>query len=225
MKKFCKNYCVLPVVLLALVVSGYGCVDRGYDLNNIDGSGDICVGDVITTPPVTAYMTFEGLLGGMSEVERILEENGLSLEDIGLVDMYIAEETFLANLPLDIPLIPEGMLDSFVTDGDDDRVELLLNIESTLPLAFDFRLVFTDAAGNAVTAFDNISIERAPQGETYGAEERRDITDAVSRLSEITNVEAVLLRTDADKVRFLLDNYIELEVRLEKTGGIRLPLN
>ena len=126
MRKFYTNY-VLPAAVFAVSLLSYGCVDREYSLDNIDGGGSISVGDVITTPPVTAHLTFEGILGGMDEVERILEENGLSFEDIGFVEMYIGEELFLVNLPLDIPLIPEGMTDTFLPEGD-DKVDLLLAV-------------------------------------------------------------------------------------------------
>ena len=146
MRKFYTNY-VLPAAVFAVSLLSYGCVDREYSLDNIDGGGSISVGDVITTPPVTAHLTFEGILGGMDEVERILEENGLSFEDIGFVEMYIGEELFLVNLPLDIPLIPEGMTDTFLPEGD-DKVEkyplmftdtdcLVLNKYDMLPY-FDF---------------------------------------------------------------------------------------
>ena len=138
MRKFYTNY-VLPAAVFAVSLLSYGCVDREYSLDNIDGGGSISVGDVITTPPVTAHLTFEGILGGMDEVERILEENGLSFEDIGFVEMYIGEELFLVNLPLDIPLIPEGMTDTFLPEGD-DKVELLLDIASTLPMAMDLKI-------------------------------------------------------------------------------------
>ena len=222
MRKFYTNY-VLPAAVFAVSLLSYGCVDREYSLDNIDGGGSISVGDVITTPPVTAHLTFEGILGGMDEVERILEENGLSFEDIGFVEMYIGEELFLVNLPLDIPLIPEGMTDTFLPEGD-DKVELLLDIASTLPMAMDLKIEFTDASGAVVTAFDTISIAKAGEGEEFGAQERLDIADVIGRISDIAGMNVTLLRPDLEKVKFLLDNYIEVGGRLEKTGGIKLPL-
>lgn len=53
MRKFYTNY-VLPAAVFAVSLLSYGCVDREYSLDNIDGGGSISVGDVITTPPVTA---------------------------------------------------------------------------------------------------------------------------------------------------------------------------
>lgn len=52
MRKFYTNY-VLPAAVFAVSLLSYGCVDREYSLDNIDGGGSISVGDVITTPPVT----------------------------------------------------------------------------------------------------------------------------------------------------------------------------
>ena len=62
MRKFYTNY-VLPAAVFAVSLLSYGCVDREYSLDNIDGGGSISVGDVITTPPVTAHLTFEGIFG------------------------------------------------------------------------------------------------------------------------------------------------------------------
>ena len=53
---------------------------------------------------------------------------------------------------------------------------------------------------------------------------RLDITDVIGRISDIEGMNVTLLRPDLEKVKFLLDNYIEVGVRLEKTGGIKLPL-
>ncbi len=103
------------------------------------------------------------------------------------------------NLPLDIPLIPEGMTDTFLPEGD-DKVELLLDIASTLPMAMDLKIEFTDASGAVVTAFDTISIAKAGEGEEFGAQERLDITDVIGRISDIEGMNVTLLRPDLEKV-------------------------
>lgn len=223
MGKCCMKSCLRIAVGLIVAMGASGCVEREYSLENIAGGGNITVGDVVTTPPVTARLTFGGLLGGTDEVERILEENGFSLEDIGLVEMYIGEELFRANLPLDIPLVPEGVLDTFLPE-EDDRVELLLHVASTLPLALKMRLELTDAFGGVVAAFDDIPLAKAAEGEVYATQVRLDVTETIGRLSEIEGLNVSLLRPDLEKVKFRLDSYVEISVRLEKTGGIRFPL-
>lgn len=199
-----------------------GCVDREYSLDNIEES-QIRVGNVITTPPITAHLSFEGLMGGISEIKRILEENGLTLEDLGKVPVDIGNELFLVELPLDIPLIPDSMTDMFeAASGSDDKTELILGIRSTLPMSVAFRLEFNDSQGEAVMAFDELLIEGSEAGEEHSGVQRQDITDLIRRLSDIKAIKVTLLRPDAEKINFLLDNYIEIETRVEKTGGIVL---
>ena len=71
MMKMDFRNCLAAVAVLPLLLSG--CVDDTYDLGRYDGSQEnIVVGDVIETPPVSARLTFEGLLGGMDEIEKIL---------------------------------------------------------------------------------------------------------------------------------------------------------
>lgn len=43
MRKFYTNY-VLPAAVFAVSLLSYGCVDREYSLDNIDGGGSISVG-------------------------------------------------------------------------------------------------------------------------------------------------------------------------------------
>lgn len=219
MRRLCT---LLRVVVFCSVLPLPGCVDREYSLDNIEES-QIRVGNVITTPPVTAHLSFEGLMGGISEIERILEENGLTLEDLGKVPVDIGQELFLVELPLDIPLIPDSMTDIFEADaGSDDKTELILGIRSTLPMSVAFGLEFTDSQGAEVMAFDELLIEASENGEEHEAVHRQEITDLIRRLPEIKAIKVTLLRPDAGKINFLLDNYIEIETRVEKTGGIEL---
>lgn len=197
-----------------------GCVEKEYSLSNIEGSENR-IGDVITAPPVTARISFEGLMGGMSEIERILQENGLTLDDIGKTPVDIGNQEFAVSLPLHRPLIPEGMLDIFTTaSGSGDSTDLLLSIESTLPMSVEFRLEFTDSAGSAVFAFDELFIEGSPDGERKELSRRQDISALIQRLPDIKELNITLLRPDVEKVAFLLDNYIMIETRIEKRGGI-----
>lgn len=215
--------CMIAALCLALVCAG--CVDEEYSLSNIGDGSDIRVGNVITTPPVTARISFEGLMGGMAEIERILEENNLTLEDLGKIPVDIGNEEFFVNLPLDIPLIPEGMLDMLGSDSEaGDKTELLLTVKSTLPMSVEFRLEFMDSAGGVILAFDELLIEGSSSGEELEEDRRQDITPVLARLSDIKGLNVTLLRPDAEKIAFLLENYIMIETRIEKSGGIRLPL-
>lgn len=194
------------------------CVDDTYNLNNVESS-DITLGDTITTPPIKAELSLEGLLGGMSEVEKILEENGFTMDDIGFVEMFIGHELFLTEIPFDSPVIPNEILDML---NDGQSLELLLSVRSTLPMAVQMRLEFMDAAGNTILSFDGIEIPATAEGDIFTQEQRQDISPLLDRMHEIQSMKMTLLRPDLNKIKFLLDNYIYIEARIEKTGGIKL---
>lgn len=215
-----KSCWLWRVVMCCAVLAVAGCVDREYSLSNI-GDSEVRVGNVITTPPVTAHLSFEGLMGGLEEIERILEENGYTFEDLGKVAVDIDHEIFLVDLPVDIPLIPDSMIEMFGV-GSDDKTELVLGIKSTLPMSVAFRLEFTDSYGSVVMSFDELLIEKSESGEEHEAVQRQDITSLISRVSDIKGIKITLLRSDAGKISFLLDNYIQIETRIEKTGGLDL---
>lgn len=209
----------LAAVATACIVSVHGCVDREYSLDNF-GQDEIYIGDVITTPPVNAHISFEGMMGGMEEIERILEENGFTMDDIGMVEMFIGEQEFSMNVPLEAPIIPEEMMD--MLDTGSGTLELLLDVNSTLPMTVEFHLDFVDDGGNVVTEFKDIVIEKAVEGSTVTETQRQDVSELLEQLHRVSGIDITLLRPDLEKVKFLLDNYIEVSLRLEKTGGIKL---
>lgn len=209
------RYGALAMLAAALLTA---CVDDTYNLNNVESS-DITLGDTITTPPIKAELSLEGLLGGMSEVEKILEENGFTMDDIGFVEMFIGHELFLTEIPFDSPVIPNEILDML---NDGQSLELLLSVRSTLPMAVQMRLEFMDAAGNTILSFDGIEIPATAEGDIFTQEQRQDISPLLDRMHEIQSMKMTLLRPDLNKIKFLLDNYIYIEARIEKTGGIKL---
>lgn len=197
------------------------CVDERYSFDNIE-MGDISIGNVITTPPITASISLEGLLGGMSEIEKILEANGLTLEDIGVVGMYLGDQSFTANLPLDVPLIPESMVSIFDDGSEGSKVEMLMDISSTLPMEMIFELEFTDATGRVITGFNDITLAKAENGQSVTFKQSQDITRIIGDLSAIKGINISLRRPTLDKVVFELNNYVSIKMRIEKTGGIKL---
>ncbi len=209
----------LAAVAAVCVVTAHGCVDREYSLDNF-GQDEIYIGDVITTPPVNAHISFEGMMGGMEEIERILEENGFTMDDIGIVEMFIGEQEFSMNVPLEAPIIPEEMMD--MLDTGSGTLELLLDVNSTLPMTVEFHLDFVDDSGNVVTEFKDIVIAKAVEGSTVTETQRQDVSELLEQLHRVSGIDITLLRPDLEKVKFLLDNYIEVSLRLEKTGGIKL---
>lgn len=213
--------CLAAVAAVPLLLSG--CVDDAYDLRRYDGSQDnIVVGDVIETPPFAARLTFEGLLGGMDEIEKILAENGYTMDDIGQVEMYLPQELYLMTIPLDVPFISEEILSVIVSENSDDKVTLSLNVHSTFPMSVFLNVDFLDDNGFVVTSFEEVEVRKAEEGEVIDTWQEQDITELVSRFSEIASVKLTMLRPDLDKIKFLLENYLYVEARLKKEGGINI---
>ena len=221
MMKMDFRNCLAAVAVLPLLLSG--CVDDTYDLGRYDGSQEnIVVGDVIETPPVSARLTFEGLLGGMDEIEKILADNGYTMDDIGLVEMFLPQELYQMTVPLDASFLSEDVHDIIVPDNSEDRVTLSLGVHSTLPMSVSLNVEFLDRNGLIVTAFEEVEVHKVEEGEVFDAWQEQDITELVSRFSEIASIKLTLLRPDLNKIKFLLENYLYVEARLKKEGGINI---
>ena len=215
-----KKLTVCSVVLASCTVLSamQGCVDRNYDLRNMD-SNEITVGNVITTPPISVRLPFEGIAGGLEAIDQILADNGLSREDIGLVPMDI-DAHYNVNMQLESPLVTGDILEYFNTD--EGTASLLVDIESTLRMEFDLQLAFCGFDGEPIVSFDNISIAAAT-GDTPSVQSLRlDVSDVLARLDQIFQINVSIDRLDMKQIVFDLDDTLLMNVRLEKTGGIKL---
>ena len=216
MKKATIYGAVISSVTAMLVMSG--CVDKDYDLKNMDRN-EITVGNVITTPPIIVKLPFEGIAGGLSAVEQLLADNGITMEDLGIVPMDI-DADYSVTLPLETPLLSGDILEYF--DTDEGSVTLLLDVENSLRMQFDLQLEFCDAAGQTIVALDTFSIDAASENTPSLQNSRMDVTSVLSRLDQIYQVNVTMNRLDIQKIVVSLDDYLLMNIRLEKTGGIKL---
>lgn len=206
----------MSCIVTMLMVSG--CVDKDYDLKNMDRN-EICVGNVITTPPIMVRLPFEGIAGGLSAVEQILADNGISMADLGILPVDI-DPDFSVSLPLESPLISGDILDYFNTE--DGTVALLIDTENTLRMQFELQLDFCDAVGETILALDTITIDAAAENAPSLQSSRLDVTSVLARLDQIYQVNVTIKRPDLQKIVVALDDYLLMNIRLEKTGGIKL---
>ena len=206
----------MSCIVTMLMVSG--CVNKDYDLKNMDRN-EICVGNVITTPPIMVRLPFEGIAGGLSAVEQILADNGISMADLGILPVDI-DPDFSVSLPLESPLISGDILDYFNTE--DGTVALLIDTENTLRMQFELQLDFCDAAGETILALDTITIDAAAENAPSLQSSRLDVTSVLARLDQIYQVNVTIKRPDLQKIVVALDDYLLMNIRLEKTGGIKL---
>lgn len=211
--------CATSAALLATAWLAAGCVNKTYDPANIaPGQNFQVVGDVISTPTlIDARISFEGLMGGLSEIEQLLADYGYTLEDIGNVAIPIPTESFRLEIPMETSLDP-----SLLGNKEGDTLVLMLDIESTLAIATTFDMAFVTNAGTTVSLADNLPIHAATPQAPYKATEEIDLTSLVDQLSDVQSIVLILNQIDIREVVFHLDDILHLGIRLEKTGGLTL---
>ena len=219
MKRFYRT-CLTAMALTAATLTFAGCVDKTYDTGNIDPDQDFQVlGDFVATPTlIEARISFEGLMGGLDAIEQLLAEFGLTLDDIGTVPVPITDESFRLEIPLD------SALDTSLlgTDSEDNTLTLILGITSTLAIETAFDMAFVNGSGTEVPLASGIIIEAASQEAPYTASEPIDITSLIGQLDDVQSIVLTLNQINTGAVIFQLDDYLDLGIRFEKTGGIVL---
>lgn len=204
--------------ILCTTAAATGCVDRNYDLNRFDDESLVTVAEVIETPPFTAILSVEGILGGMEGVNTLLDRLGLTLDDLeDLPAIDLIEETTTLDMPMDTSFIPE--LNEYAGDC---TLTLLLSIENSLPMDADMELELLDVDNNSVFALTPVDLHRTAEGATETIFREEDMTAVINRLSCISTLQLRIHLPAQEGVQLDLSRFVKIQARFKMTGGISI---
>lgn len=204
--------------ILCTTAAATGCVDRNYDLNRFDDESLVTVAEVIETPPFTAILSVEGILGGMEGVNTLLDRLGLTLDDLeDLPAIDLIEETTTLDMPMDTSFIPE--LNEYAGDC---TLTLLLSIENSLPMDADMELELLDVDNNSVFALTPVDLHRTAEGATETIFREEDMTAVINQLSCISTLQLRIHLPAQEGVRLDLSRFVKIQARFKMTGGISI---
>lgn len=204
--------------LLCTTAAATGCVDKNYDFNRFDDESLVTVAEVIETPPFTAILSVEGILGGMEGVNTLLDRLGLTLEDLeDLPPIDLIEEATTLNVPMDTSFIPE--LNEY---AEDCSLTLLLSIENSLPMDADMELELLDEGDNIIFTLTPVDLHRTEIGAPETIFREEDMTAVINRLSYISTLKLRIHLPAQEGVQLDLSRFVKIQARFKMTGGISI---
>lgn len=204
--------------MLCTTAATTGCVDKNYDLNRFDDESLVTVAEVIETPPFTAILSVEGILGGMEGINTLLDRLGLTFEDLeDLPPIDLIEETTTLDVPMDTSYIPE--LNEYT---EDCSLTLLLSIENSLPMDADMELELLDEADNSIFTLAPVELHRTEVGATETILREEDMTAVIDQLPYIYTMKMRIHMPAQEDVQLDLSRFVKVQARFKMTGGISI---
>ncbi len=204
--------------LLCTTAAATGCVDKNYDLNRFDDESLVTVAEVIETPPFTAILSVEGILGGMEGVNTLLDRLGLTLEDLeDLPPIDLIEETTALDVPMDTSFIPE--LNEY---AEGCSLTLILSIENSLPMDADMEMELLDGEDNIIFTLTPVELHRTEKGATETIAREENMTAVFDQLSYISTLKLRIHLPAQEDVQLDLSRFVKIQAKFKMTGGISI---